>query len=241
MMREARVSSKPSSAEAAVVLLQRVVPAAEHLERLGQVLARQRLVLDARRSSRRCARSSRRTRRPPWKLPRPNSMMPTLLYAVMRSHRSPSASESARFILVVLQRVDPVAELPERVAEVRRGDLAELLGADLLADCQRVREASRATLPVAEGVLDEAEHVHDVAEDDVRLGIVLEHRQRALGRRARALEIVLLAMKPGDAVEQSRRRRSSRRAVRDRRSRSGSTTAPLPARRACPAPCRSSS
>ena len=48
--------------------------------------------------------SSRRTLRSKycaavWKLPRPNSMMPMLLYAVMRFQRSPCCSDSSRLTL----------------------------------------------------------------------------------------------------------------------------------------------
>src|SRR5205814_1545363 len=83
--------------------------------------------------------------------------------------------------LEIRQRRVPVAELPERVAEVRRRHLAELLGAELLATLQRLEEKVARLLPTAEVVLDAAEHVLDVAVDDVGLD-AFQQLEGALGK-----------------------------------------------------------
>ena len=105
--------------------------------------------------------------------------------------------------LVVLQRARPIAELPERVAEVRRGHLAELLGADLRSDFHRLQQQLFRLEPVAERVLDRAERVLDVAVDDVRLRL-FEQLHGPLGLLPRRDVVVDVLVDPGDPVEELR-------------------------------------
>ncbi len=186
--------------QAAVVLRQCVAPAAEHLERLGEILACQCFVFDG----------------------ADFFVDADTLLEVLRRHLEIAAAKlddphivvcgdqvpqialglrKGEVHLVVLECGDPVAELPERVAEVRRRHFAEPFGSDLLADLQRLDEQLARPPPIAKVVLDDPEHVHHVAEDDVRL-VRVEKLQRTLREDARRLGISLLPMKAGNSIQQ---------------------------------------
>ena len=170
--------------EAAPVLLQRLVPAAEHLQRVAEVLARQRFVLE-RADLLVDAHALLEQLR--GRVEVAAAVLDDADVVVRRGEVPQIAlgSRSAPGCAEVLQRRVPVAELPERVAEVHRRPpcrAARSRAARRWPPLPRGCSRERCQLP--RGELDQAEDVLHVAVDDGRLHR-LQHRPRAR-RRIRA-------------------------------------------------------